>query len=58
MAEAMAGDAVSSTASGRLMAIENRKPSSTVLRVATECQNTVGPMASVSFQIALGGGTR
>ena len=45
MAEAIAGDAVSSTASGRLIAIETTKPSITVLSVANEWPSTVGPIA-------------
>ena len=54
----MAGEAVSRTASGRLMAIETRKPSRTVFSVAMVWPNTVGPMARVSVQMSLGAGTR
>ena len=51
MAAAIAGEAVSMTASGKLTRIENAKPSITVLSVAMVSPNTVGPMAIVSVQI-------
>ena len=54
----MAGDAVSTTARGRLIRIDTRKPSMTVLKVAIVWPATVGPMAIVSFQISLGAGSR